>query len=443
MSMREAWPEPPSGALGDPSYGGSVAENVSIPGLAGFPGLPVRAGALAGVVVLDLSRVLAGPYCGKMLADFGATVIKVENPRDADVSRGFPPYLRSGDQELSGYYTQYNNGKLAIALDFATEGGRQSLRDLVARADVLVENFRPGTMAKLGLSYEELAALNPRLVYAAISGYGQTGSRSRRPAFDSTAQAAGGLWSMTGEPDGVPLRVGVTIGDLAATLFAFSGILLALRHAESTGEGQLVDVAQVDSIIALTESAVVDYTVDRKIAKPSGNAHAWVRPYELFPCADGHVFFGAYTDKLWRDACAVFGEPELADDPEIDTMRKRFDEEVYARRVRPIVLRWLATHTGAELEAMAADTLPITVVRSIDQVVEDPGTAERDMVVTVDQPEFGPVRIFGQPIKLGATPAEPDRPAPGFAQHTEAVLRGMAGYSDARLAELRAENAIA
>ena len=409
---------------------------------AGLPGLPTRPGALAGVVVLDLSRVLAGPYCGKMLADFGATVIKVENPRDADVSRGFPPYLKSGDDELSGYYTQYNNGKLAITLDFATDGGRQALLDLVARADVVIENFRPGTMAKLGLGYDVLAAVNPRLVYTAISGYGQTGSRSRRPAFDSTAQAAGGLWSMNGEPGGIPIRVGVTMGDLAATLFGITGTLLALRHAEATGEGQLVDVAQVDSVIALTESAVVDYTVDGKVAQPTGNAHSWVRPYELFPCADGHVFFGAYTDKLWRDACAVFGQPELADDPEIDTMRKRFDEETYLRRVRPIVVDWLSRHTGAELEAMASDVLPITLVRTIDQVVDDPGTAERDMVVDVEQPGFGPVRIFGQPIKLGATPAEPARPAPGFGEHTDVVLQGIAGYSADRVAALRVAGAI-
>ena len=416
---------------------------MSTSSLPALPGLPIAPGALAGVVVLDLSRVLAGPYAGKMLADFGATVIKVENPRDADVSRGFPPYVTSeAGEELSGYYAQYNNGKLAITLDFATEGGRQALRDLVANADILLENFRPGTMAKLGLSYEELSAINPRLIYTAISGYGQTGSRRRRPAFDSTAQAAGGLWSMNGEPGGIPIRMGVTIGDLAATLFGVTGTLLALRHAESTGQGQLVDVAQVDSVIALTETAVVDYTVAGKVAQPSGNAHAWVRPYELFPCKGGHVFFGAYTDKLWRDACVVFGTPELADDPEIDTMRKRFDEETYHRRVRPIVVEWLAAYTGVELEEMASDKLPITLVRSIDQVVEDPGTAEREMVVELDQPGYPPLRVFGQPIKLSATPAEPTRPAPAFGAHTDAVLAALAGYSGEKLAELRAEGAV-
>jgi crotonobetainyl-CoA:carnitine CoA-transferase CaiB-like acyl-CoA transferase len=440
--MPEAWQKPPSSFGAGTTYRGTVPENAISSSLTGLTGLPTRAGALAGVVVLDLSRVLAGPYAGQMFADFGATVIKVENPRDPDVTRGFPPYLRAGDAEFSAYFAQYNRGKLAITLDFATEGGKQALLDLVAHADIVLENFRPGTMEKLGLGYDVLAAVNPRVVYTAISGYGQTGSRSKRPAFDSTAQAAGGVWAMNGEPGGTPQRVGITLGDLAATLFATTGTMLALRHAERTGEGQLVDVAQVDSVIALTETAVVDYTVDGKVAAPTGNAHAWVRPYELFPCADGHVFFGAYTDKLWRAACVVFGEAELAEDPEIDTMRKRFDEEVYARRVRPIVVRWLAQYSGEELERMASDLLPITLVRTIDQVVDDPGTAERDMIVSVDQPGFGPVRVFGQPVKLGATPAESTRPAPAIGAHTDAVLSGVAGYSAERIAELRAVGAI-
>ncbi|MEV5502020.1 CoA transferase [Nonomuraea fuscirosea] len=407
-----------------------------------IPGLPEQPGALSGVVVLDLSRVLAGPYCGQILADFGATVIKVENPRDPDVTRGFPPYVRAGERELSGYYAQYNRGKLTITLDLSTEAGRTALKDLAARADILVENFRPGTMAKLGVGYETLAEVNPRLVYTAISGYGQTGSRSRRPAFDSTAQAAGGLWSMNGDPGGPPVRVGTVLGDLAATLFAVTGTLLALRHAEGTGQGQLVDVAQVDSVIALTENAVVNYTVDGDVARHTGNRHPWVRPYELFPCRDGHVFFGAYTDKFWRLACELFGEPGLAADPEIDTMRKRFDEDVYARRVRPVIARWLAGRTGEELERMAGEVLPLTVVKSIKDVVEDPGTAERDMVVSVDHPGFGPVRMFGQPIKLSATPADVGRPAPELGRDTEVVLGALAGYDPDKIAALRAAGAI-
>ncbi|SDO25604.1 CoA:oxalate CoA-transferase [Microbacterium sp. ru370.1] len=399
-------------------------------------------GALGGVVVLDLSRVLAGPYAAQMLADLGATVVKIENPRDPDVSRGFPPYLSDGDEEFSGYYAQYNRGKLGVGLDLAAPGGVEALIDLVRSADILVENFRPGTMDKLGVGYEVLRAVNPRLVYVAVSGYGQTGSRSRRPAFDNTAQAAGGLWSMNGYPDRPPVRVGVTIGDLSATMFAVVGTLAALRHAERTGEGQLVDVAQVDSVLALTETAVVEYTVRGVEAAPAGNEHAWVRPYELFDCADGQVFFGAYTDKLWRASCVLFGATEIADDPEIDTMRKRFDPEVYARRVKPLVSAWLAPHTKAELEEMAGDVIPLTAVKTIGEVVDDPGTAERDMIVEADYGSLGTLRMFGQPIKLSATPATPGRVANRFAEHSDVVLTALAGYDAERLAALRASGAL-
>lgn len=399
-------------------------------------------GALAGVTVLDLSRVLAGPYAAQMLADLGATVIKIENPRDPDVSRGFPPYLTDGEEEFSAYYAQYNRGKLGVGLDLATPEGVQVLKDLVRSADVLVENFRPGTMDKLGVGYDVLREVNPKLVYTAISGYGRTGSRSRRPAFDNTAQAAGGIWSMNGYADQPPVRVGVTIGDLSATLFAVVGTLAALRHAETTGEGQVVDVAQVDSIVALTETAVVDYTVNGAVASPQGNAHAWVRPYELFDCADGQVFFGAYTDKLWNASCDLFGTPEHKDDPELDTMRKRFDADVYERRVKPIVAGWLATRTKQELEDLAGDIVPLTAIKTIGEVVDDPGTAERDMIVSADYGDLGVLRMFGQPIKLSATPATPARTANRFAEHADQVLAEFAGYDAERIAELRAAGAL-
>lgn len=399
-------------------------------------------GALAGVTVIDLSRVLAGPYASQTLADLGATVIKVENPRDPDVSRGFPPYLTHGDEEFSAYYAQYNRGKLGVGVDLATPEGKEVLKDLVRGADVLVENFRPGTMEKLGVGYEVLREINPRLVYTAISGYGRTGSRSRRPAFDNTAQAAGGIWSMNGYAEHPPVRVGVTIGDLSATLFAVIGTLAALRHAEATGVGQVVDVAQVDSIVALTETAVVDYTVNGTVASPQGNAHAWVRPYELFDCADGQVFFGAYTDKLWNASCDLFGTPEHKDDPEIDTMRKRFETDVYERRVKPIVAGWLASRTKQELEDLAGDVVPLTAVKTIGEVVDDPGTAERDMIVEADYGDLGVLRMFGQPIKLSETPATPARTANRFAEHADQVLTEYAGYDAARIAELRAAGAL-
>lgn len=399
-------------------------------------GLGTEEGALRGVVVLDLSRVLAGPYAAQFFADLGATVIKIENPADPDVSRGFPPYLKDDEEEFSAYYAQYNRGKKGLTLNLAEDDGKQVLKDLVAQADVLVENFRPGTMNKLGVGYEVLKEINPKLVYTAISGYGHTGYRSRRPAFDSTAQAAGGLWSMNGFPGQPPVRVGVTIGDLSASLFAVIGTLAALRHVEQGGNGQLVDIAQVDSVMALTETAIVDYTVEKKVAAPQGNAHAWVRPYELFDCADGQVFFGGYTDKLWRVSCELFGTPEAVQDPEIDTMRKRFDPEVYRRKVKPLVDSWFVHRTQKELEDLAGDVVPLTALRSIADVVEEPGTAEREMIVEADYGNLGPLRMFGQPVKLSETPADPTRPANRLGEHTEEVLSAVAGYSAERIAEL-------
>ncbi|MGD9914721.1 MAG: CaiB/BaiF CoA transferase family protein, partial [Rhizobiaceae bacterium] len=277
-------------------------------------------GPLKGVTVLDITRVVAGPFCSMLLADLGATVIKVENPDDPDYARTFPPFVSGDDGDFSAFFTQFNRNKLGITLNMKSDEGKALLRTLVRRADILVENFRPGTMEKLGLGYEVLRKENPKLIYTAISGFGRTGPNSSRPAYDNTGQAAGGLWSMNGYPGMPPVRVGTIIGDLAASLYAAIGTLAALREAERSGQGQVVDISQQDSVLTLTENAVVRYTTKGEVASPLGNDHPFVRPYGQFPCKDGFVFFGGYTDKFWRITCEMFGEPELADDLEIDTM---------------------------------------------------------------------------------------------------------------------------
>ncbi|MBB4682675.1 CaiB/BaiF CoA transferase family protein [Amycolatopsis jiangsuensis] len=404
-------------------------------------------GSLRGIVVLDITRVVAGPFCSMQLADLGATVIKIENPRDPDYARDFPPML-GGDggaeegAEFSAFFAQFNRNKLGLTIDLSTGEGKELLKKLARRADVLVENFRPGTMDKLGVGYDVLRRENPRLVYTAISGYGQTGPYRRRPAYDNSAQATGGLWSMNGFPDRPPARVGTIIGDLSATLYAVIGTLAALRHAEKTGEGQLVDVSQQDSVLSLTENAVVSYTVEGKVPGPLGNEHPFVKPYELYPCKDGFVFFGGYTDKFWRLSCELFGTPELAEDPELDTMAKRFTAEVYERRVRPILHEWFAEKTKTELEEIAGDAVPLSAVRNIGEVVEDPQIAARDMIVDVEYPEFGELRMFGSPIKLGATPARPRGLAPRVGEHTATVLRTLADVDEQGLADLRASGAV-
>lgn len=400
-------------------------------------------GALHGVVVLDITRVVAGPYCSMILADLGATVIKVEHPSDPDYTREFPPHLVSdAGESFSAFFAQYNRNKLGITLDLATEDGKEVLRTLARNADVLVENFRAGTMDKLGLGYDALHEINPRLVYTALSGFGQTGPYRRRPAYDNSAQATGGLWSMNGLPGEPPVRVGTIIGDLGATFYGAIGTLAALRHAERTGEGQLVDISQQDSVLSLTENAVVSYTVDGKVPEPLGNEHPFVRPYELFECKDGFVFFGGYTDKFWRISCELFGEPELSADPAIDSMAKRFDERTYRDKVKPVIQRWFATRTKAELEQIAGDRVPLSAVKNIAEVVEDPQIAARDMVVDVDYPGFGRLEMVGSPLKLSATPATPRGLAPGFGAHTHDVLRLVCGFDEPRLEELRAEGTI-
>ncbi|MGB6102663.1 MAG: CaiB/BaiF CoA-transferase family protein [Pusillimonas sp.] len=404
-------------------------------------GLPLGEGPLKGLVVIDVTRVVAGPYCTMMLADLGATVIKVENPAEPDYVRTFPPFVQGENGRASAFFAQYNRHKLGISLNLKTPQGRAMLRELASKADMLVENFRPGTMARMGLDYESLKETNPRLVYVSISGFGQTGPHSRRPAYDNSAQATGGLWSFNGEKGKPPVRVGTIIGDLSASFYAAIAALAAVMHARQTGEGQLVDVAQQDSVVTLTEHAVVNYTVDRIIAEPLGNDHPFVRPYGQLACKDGFVFFGAYTDKFWREACKIFGEPELIVDPEIDTMEKRFDPQVYERRVAPIIKRWCENRSKAELEEMAGDTIPLTPIKTMAEVVDDPHLAARDMFVPVTM-DGVPVKAFGSPMKLSRTPVQATGAAPAFGEHNALVFSNWMGLSDQELARLSAEGVI-
>lgn len=391
---------------------------------------------LAGITIVDLTRVVAGPYASMMLADLGARVIKIEHPSDPDFVRRFPPMVDGGDAgEQSAYFAQYNRHKLSASLDLKHPDGKALFLEMVRKADVVMENFRPGTMEKLGLGYDRLKQENPRLVYTAVSGFGHSGPHTSRPAFDATAQASGGLWSMNGKPGEPPLRVGTIIGDVAGSLYATIGTLAALREAERSGLGQLVDIAQQDSVVTLTETAIVNYTVSGQIAEPLGNEHAFVRPYDLYPCKDGYVFFGSYSDKLWRDCCAIFGEPELAQDPTLDTMEKRFQRDVYEQRIKPAILRWFADRTKAELEAMAGDHIALTPVKRIDEVVADPHLRARGMFMPVGVAGRD-VEVFGSPLKLSATPPPARGEAPQLGQHNRKVYLSWLGLSEDHFAAL-------
>ncbi|GAB3632760.1 CaiB/BaiF CoA-transferase family protein [Microbacterium shaanxiense] len=396
-------------------------------------------GSLSGIVVVDVTRVVAGPYCSMILADLGATVIKVEHPDDPDYTRTFPPMLEREDADpISGFFAQYNRNKLGLTINMRHPEGKRVLERLVAKADVLVENFRPGTMDRLGLGYERLREVNPRLVYAALSGYGQFGPYRTRPAYDNSAQATGGLWSMNGPAGGAPTRIGTIIGDLGASLYGVIGVLAALRHAERTGEGQLVDISQQDSVLTLTENAVVSYTTEGIIPEPLGNQHPFVRPYELFACKDGFVFFGGYTDKFWRISCEIFGEQgEYDEHPDLQSMGTRFREDVYQEQVKPLVQRWFANRTKAELEAIAGDLVPLSAVKDIGEVVADPQIAARDMVVDVEYDGYGMLRTFGSPVKLDRTPPRARGLAPDKGEHSAEILRDFVGLAQTEIDALR------
>ncbi|MDM8165899.1 CoA transferase [Roseovarius sp.] len=398
-----------------------------------------QTGPLSGITVLDITRVVAGPYCSKLLADLGATVIKVENPSDPDYARTFPPF--AGDTKTSAFFAQYNHNKKGITLDLKSAEGRDLLRALVRKVDVLVENFRPGTMDKLGVGYDVLATENPALVYTAISGFGRTGPNASRPAFDNSGQAAGGLWSMNGYADRPPVRVGTIIGDLSASLYAAFGTLAALREAERTGRGQVVDISQQDSILSLTENAVIRYTLENDLAAPMGNDHPFVRPYGQYPCKDGYVFFGGYTDKFWAITCEMFGEPGIASDPAIDTMEKRFDKDTYETRVRPIIETWFSRHTKAELEEMAGDRIPLSAIKTIGEVVEDPHIAERKMIIDVPV-DSDMVRMFGNPVHLSAYTSDTAAPAPLVGADNEEVYAALAGVDAGEIAKLKSKGVI-
>lgn len=395
---------------------------------------------LEGVTILDLTRVVAGPYATMILADLGARVIKIENPGDPDYTRDFEPYLVDGDKRQSAFFAQYNRNKEAITLNLKDPRAKDIFRQMVQKADIVVENYRAGVMDKLGVGYENLKTYNPKLVYTAISGFGQTGPYSTWPAYDNSGQALSGLWSMNGMP-GEPIRIGTIIGDLAATFFGAIGTLSAYIHAQKTGQGQLVDVAQLDASLALTENAVSNYTVGGQVQQPLGNDHPLCRPYGKFRAKDGEVFFGGYTDRFWKTTCEFFGEPELLQDPEIDTMAKRFDEEVYSRRILPKINQWFSAYTCQELQDVLAEKLLLTAIHTMDQVLLDPQLNHRDMFIDYT---YGNAhgKLFGTPIKLSETPCDTSGRAPEIGEGNARIYQEFLGYSEEEIRVLSEEGVL-
>jgi formyl-CoA transferase len=385
--------------------------------------------------VLDLTQVMAGPYCAMLLADMGATVVKVEPP-GGDSTRRMAGAIGTD----SAAFNAVNRGKLGIVLDLGRPEGRAVCRRLAGTADVLVENYRPGVMARLELDYPRLAAGNPRLVYASISGYGQTGPSASKGGFDLVAQGASGLMSVTGEPGGPPVKCGVPLTDLGAGLFAVAGILAAVHWRTTSGRGQHVDTSLLEAGIALSVWEATEYLSGQGIPGPLGTAHRLSAPYQAFPCADGYITIGGASDRVFTRLASLLGHPEWPADPAFATNTARVaHRDELAARISTIT----RTASCAEwLRRLDEAGVPCGPINDFRAVFADPQVAARGMTVEVDHPSLGRLRTLGSPLKLSATPLDPVRPAPRLGEHTDGVLR-RAGFSASDIADLRAAGAIA
>jgi len=392
-------------------------------------------GPLRGVRVLDLTRVLAGPYTTMLLADLGAEVVKVEEPGVGDEARRVGPFLDG----VSAYFVSINRGKRGLTLNLKVEAGCRLFLDLVRQADILVENYRPGVMGRLGLDYERLKVVQPRLVYAACSGFGQTGPYAHRGAYDMIVQGMGGIMSITGEPGGRPVRVGTSIGDIAAALFTTIGILAALAHARATGQGQLVDVGMLDCQVAILENAIVRHLATGEVPGPLGSRHPSIAPFEAFPAADGHVILAVGT-KQWERFCHAVGRPDLAAHPHFATNALRAEHVEELREIlAPITGRKSVATWVSEMEAIG---VPCGPVNTVDRVVQDPQVKAREMLVEVQDATVGPIPVAGLPIKLSVTPGKVGGRAPCLGEHTEAVLVEWLSLPADAIAGLRADGII-
>lgn len=393
-------------------------------------------GPLHGITVLDFTRVLSGPYCTMALGDLGARVIKLEHPgRGDDTRRWGPPF--QGDE--SAYFLSVNRNKESVGIDFKQPGGLEVVKKLLATADVVVENFRPGTLDALGLDAASVRAAYPRIVYCSISGYGQTGPRREEPGYDAVMQAEGGLMSITGAADGPPYRLGVAIVDIVSGMFAAQGILAALLARHTTGEGQVVDIGMLDATTALLTYQAGNYFATGAAPGRLGNRHPTIAPYETFATADGDLALAVGNDTLWQAFCRAAHLPELGADPRFATnaLRLQHYDDLRAQLVPIFKTRARAEWIAVLLEA----GVPNGAVRGLDEVFADPQTAARDMLVTVDHQTLGPVKVTGVPVKLSGTPGSIRRPPPVLGQHTAAVLSEL-GYDDAAIRALAASGAV-
>jgi crotonobetainyl-CoA:carnitine CoA-transferase CaiB-like acyl-CoA transferase len=386
---------------------------------------------LDGITVLDLTRILSGPYCTMMLADMGARVIKIERPGSGDDTRAWGPPFVGGE---SSYFLTVNRSKESVAVDFKRPEGRAIVDQLLARADVLVENFRPGTLDAIGLGYTAVAERHPRLIYCSITGYGLTGPQRDRPGYDAIAQAEGGLMSLTGPEGGEPHRLGVAIADMAAGMFAVQGITLAMLALARTGRGQLVDVSLLDSVAALLTYQAGIYFRTGTAPTRTGNRHPSIAPYDTFAAADGTLVLAVGNDGQWRTFCARSGLDDLAADPAFATNAARVE---HYDALRPKIASRVARHSRQWwIDLLVAAGVPCAAVKTIDEVMSDPQLLAREMIERVQHPSAGPIDLPGIPVKLSATPGSVSAPPPRLGEHTVSVLEHDLGLSPADIERL-------
>ena len=409
--------------------------------------------SLDGIRVLDLSRVLAGPWCTQTLADLGADVIKIERPGSGDDTRGWgPPFLKDAagnDTAEAAYYLGTNRNKRSVTCDIAQPAGQQLIRELVQHCDVFVENFKVGDMARYGLDYASLKASNPRLVYCSVTGFGQTGPYRERAGYDYAIQGMGGLMSVTGERDdigGGPQKVGVAVADLFTGMYACVAILAALRHAANTGEGQHVDMALLDTQVAMLANLGANYLVDGKVPARAGNAHQNIVPYQVFevaPAADGHkdhLILAVGNDGQYAKFCHVAGRPELASDPRF---AKNQDRVRNRATLVPMLEQVMKGRSKAQwLAALEAAKVPCGAINNLSEVFADPQVQAREMVTRWEHPLQPELRLVSSPIRLSATPVRAELPPPMLGQHTRQVLQELLDCSEDRLAQLQRDKVI-
>ena len=396
-----------------------------------------RTGALTGLTVLDLTRVLSGPFATMTLADLGADVVKIEQPGTGDDTRQWGPPFQ-GDE--AAYFLSVNRNKRSLAVDLKLTDGLALVRDLARRADVVVENFRPGTAARLGLGYDDLSADNPGLVYASISGYGQTGPDSHRAGYDAIAQARSGIMSVTGEADGPPVRVGVSSADLVAGMWAVIGILAALRERDRSGQGQWVDISLLDGSVSWLAYVAAGYFATGTRPPRYGSAHPTIAPYQGFATKDGELMLAVGNDAIWRRFAPAAGLDDLVDDPRFATNPLRVS---HRDELLPLVADAMASRTSAQwVEVLDAAGVPVGPIQTVDEVVTDPQVLARGMVGEVEHPTAGTLRTIGCPVRLTATPPQVRTAPPLLGQHTDDVLAEL-GVDAERLTALRASGAVA